>query len=178
MSLLREDLLAGQTIAVGGSVRAAVRASLSAAGASLVQWPAELDEDSGAGWASAQAPLPALVYDAGEDFGAGGADGLNAALERVWVAARAVATGAQIPGDGGKIVLIAPGPAGEYAQAARAGLENLARTLSVEWARHLITVTAIASGANTTGEQLGALVSFLASPAGDYFSGCRFDLSG
>ena len=77
----------------------------------------------------------------------------------------------------GKVVLIAPRPdAGAFAQASRAALENLARTLSVEWARYGITATAITPGCATTAEQLAELVCFLVSPAGDYFSGCRFSL--
>ena len=52
------------------------------------------------------------------------------------MATRAVATGALIPAGAGKCVLIAPRPdRGPFAGAARAALENLARTLSVEWAR-------------------------------------------
>jgi NAD(P)-dependent dehydrogenase (short-subunit alcohol dehydrogenase family) len=79
--------------------------------------------------------------------------------------------------EGGKIVMIAPrAGAGDFAEAAAAALENLARTLSVEWARHGITATALAPGAETTDAELAELVSFLVSPAGDYFSGCRFDL--
>jgi len=58
----------------------------------------------------------------------------------------------------------------------RSALENLARTLSVEWARHAITVTAIAPGAATSDEEVAGLVAFLLSPAGDYYSGCRFEL--
>ena len=60
--------------------------------------------------------------------------------------------------------------------AVRAGLENLARTLSVEWARYGITAVAITPGTSTTDAELAELVCFLASPAGGYFSGCRFDL--
>jgi NAD(P)-dependent dehydrogenase (short-subunit alcohol dehydrogenase family) len=83
-----------------------------------------------------------------------------------------------IPGqDGGKILLVAPAAdAGDHAEAVRAGLENLARTLSVEWARYRITVTAIAPGAQTSAEEVAQLVCFIASRAGDYFSGCRFSL--
>jgi NAD(P)-dependent dehydrogenase (short-subunit alcohol dehydrogenase family) len=74
-------------------------------------------------------------------------------------------------------VLISPAAdAGPHAEAARAGLENLARTLSVEWARYGITVTAMAPGASTTEAELTDLVCFVLSRAGDYFSGCRFDL--
>jgi NAD(P)-dependent dehydrogenase (short-subunit alcohol dehydrogenase family) len=73
--------------------------------------------------------------------------------------------------------MIAPRPdAGAFAGAARAALENLARTLSVEWARYGITATAITPGKATTDDQIAQLVCFLVSPAGDYFSGCRFSL--
>jgi NAD(P)-dependent dehydrogenase (short-subunit alcohol dehydrogenase family) len=58
----------------------------------------------------------------------------------------------------------------------RAGVENLARTLSVEWARHAVTVTAITPGTSTDESQLATVVAFLLSRAGDYFSGCRLDL--
>jgi NAD(P)-dependent dehydrogenase (short-subunit alcohol dehydrogenase family) len=93
------------------------------------------------------------------------------------LATRAVATGALIPGSGGKVLLLAPrAGAGAHVDAVRAGLENLARTLSVEWARFAITVVAICPGSRTTDEELAGLVCFLLSPAGGYFSGCRFDL--
>ena len=65
----------------------------------------------------------------------------------------------------------------EHADAACAGLENLARTLSIEWARHGITPVTIAPGASAMGEA-AALVAYLASPAGAYFSGCLLDLPG
>ena len=74
-------------------------------------------------------------------------------------------------------MLIAPRPAaGSFASAARAALENLARTLSVEWARYGVTTVAIAPGARTDRRELAELVCFLVSPAGDYFSGCAFEL--
>jgi NAD(P)-dependent dehydrogenase (short-subunit alcohol dehydrogenase family) len=100
-------------------------------------------------------------------------------LEHAWLATRAVATGAQIPGEaGGKIVLVTlASDAGAYALAARSGLENLARTLSVERARYGITLAALAPGPRTTAEQLGTLLGYLVSAAGAYFSGCRFDLN-
>lgn len=58
----------------------------------------------------------------------------------------------------------------------RAALENLARTLSVEWARHGLTAVMIAPGARTTPDQLAELVCFVVSDAGDYLSGCRLDM--
>jgi NAD(P)-dependent dehydrogenase (short-subunit alcohol dehydrogenase family) len=80
-------------------------------------------------------------------------------------------------GEGGKLLLVAPASdAGEHAEAVRAGLENLARTLSVEWARHRITAVAIAPGPETTDEQVAELLGYLLSPAGDYFTGCRLEL--
>jgi len=78
-----------------------------------------------------------------------------------------------------RIVYLAPAPdAGARADAARAGLENLARTLSVEWARHRIDVVTVAPGTSTAAAETAALTAYLASPAGDYFSGCLLDLGG
>jgi NAD(P)-dependent dehydrogenase (short-subunit alcohol dehydrogenase family) len=79
----------------------------------------------------------------------------------------------------GRIVYLAPAPdAGRHAEAARAGLENLARTLSIEWARHMLTPVAIAPGERTAPGEVAALTAYLASPAGAYFSGCQLDLRG
>jgi NAD(P)-dependent dehydrogenase (short-subunit alcohol dehydrogenase family) len=91
---------------------------------------------------------------------------------------RAVAVGALVEaGAGGKIVLIAPpAGAGPLAEAAGAALENLARTLAVEWARYSVTAAAVVPSVGVDTERLAELVSFLVSSAGDYFSGCRFDL--
>ncbi|HEY4452658.1 MAG TPA: SDR family oxidoreductase [Solirubrobacteraceae bacterium] len=80
---------------------------------------------------------------------------------------------------GGRIVYIAPAPgAGAHAEAARAALENLARTLSIEWARYAITPVTIAPGTATPAGEVAALTAYLASPAGAYFSGCLLDLRG
>ncbi len=121
--------------------------------------------------------LDMLVVDGAALFASGG---LHACLEGTWEATAAVVNGAILPADrGGRIVYLAPPPgAGEQADAARAGLENLARTLSVEWARHEITVVTIALGDTTTPGEAAALTAYLASPAGAYFSGCQLDLRG
>ena len=50
---------------------------------------------------------------------------------------------------GGKLLLIAPPPSDAGAEAARAGIENLARTLSVEWARYGIRTAALLPGEAT-----------------------------
>jgi NAD(P)-dependent dehydrogenase (short-subunit alcohol dehydrogenase family) len=99
-------------------------------------------------------------------------------MEQAWRAVRAVATGALIEAEtAGRVLLVAPRPAaGPHALAARAALENLARTLSVEWARHGITAVALWPGQHTTDAELAELACFLISPAGGYFSGCRFEL--
>lgn len=129
-------------------------------------------------WARGAAPLDAFVFDARGSFGSGGATGVSAASELAWLLTREVAVGAMIEsGRGGSVTLIGPPPhAGELAQAARAALENLARTLSVEWARFSITPVMLAPGANTGEAELAELVCFLCSRAGKYLSGCRLAL--
>jgi NAD(P)-dependent dehydrogenase (short-subunit alcohol dehydrogenase family) len=164
-------------MALAGGVTSAVSGSLSALGASVHELDPALDEDGVRDWAGAVAPLQALVFDAAPTFGDGGQAHLAAALEAAWVATRGVATGALIPAGAGKVLLLAPRPAGGFfAGAARAALENLARTLSVEWARHGVTAVAVGPGARTTDEELAELVCYLVSPAGEYFSGCLFEL--
>jgi hypothetical protein len=121
--------------------------------------------------------LDMLVVDGAALFSSGG---LSACLADAWEATGAVVNGAFLPAvRGGRIVYLAPAPgAGEQADAARAGLENLARTLSVEWARHEITVVTIALGDSIVPGEAAALTAYLASPAGAYFSGCLLDLRG
>jgi NAD(P)-dependent dehydrogenase (short-subunit alcohol dehydrogenase family) len=105
---------------------------------------------------------------------------LGACLRLAWCVTRAVVNVAFLPADrGGRIVYLAPAPdAGEHADGARAGLENLSRTLSIEWARHRITAVTVAPGARTSAGEVAALTAYLASPAGAYFSGCLLDLRG
>jgi hypothetical protein len=99
-------------------------------------------------------------------------------LDGAWLAVRPVARSAWIePGEpGGKLLLIAPPPCDAGAEAARDGLENLARTLSIEWARYGIRTAALLPGAATEPGEVAELVAFLASAAGDYYSGCHFRL--
>ncbi len=115
---------------------------------------------------------------------AGGRTALQACLDASWNVTRVLANRAFLPdARGGRIVYLAPPPdVGEHADAARAGLENLARTLSIEWARHGITAVAIVPGAGAPpaamAGEVAALAAYLASPAGAYFSGCLLDLRG
>jgi NAD(P)-dependent dehydrogenase (short-subunit alcohol dehydrogenase family) len=182
MTLLREQLLAGRTVALDGEALDLVESLLEGLGAQV-----ELVSGSGSGsgsseelegWVREVSPVDALAVFCGGSFADGGPGGLQLALERAWTVVQAVVTGAMIErGGGGKIVFVAPrAGAGELAGAAAAGLENLARTLSVEWARYRITTSAIVPGASATDEEIADLVGFLVSSAGDYFSGCRFDL--
>jgi NAD(P)-dependent dehydrogenase (short-subunit alcohol dehydrogenase family) len=122
-----------------------------------------------------------LVVDAAGLFDAAGASraGLATCLQAAWNVTRAVANAALIPQGGGRIVYLAPAPAaGLHAPAARAGLENLARTLSIEWARHAITTVTVAPGAATPPGEVAAVVAYLCSAAGAYFSGCLLDMGG
>jgi citronellol/citronellal dehydrogenase len=95
-------------------------------------------------------------------------------------------------------------PGMAHSSAARAAVENLTRVLAIEWARFGIRLTALAAGhfatetlmtkyprpvvegvAGTvplgrlgTPEEFAWLVAYLASPAGDYFSGSVLTLDG
>jgi len=164
-SLLRPGALDGCVVVAGGAYAAAC----AKAGAAVVA-------------AADAGRVDTLVVDAAAAFGGGGLDGVRAALDGAWGEVLAVAQRHWLAdgagdGAGGKLVLVAPRPdAGEHAAAAAAALENLARTLAVEWARFGVRAVAIAPGARTTDDELSALVAFLASAGGEYFSGCRFDL--
>jgi citronellol/citronellal dehydrogenase len=125
-----------------------------------------------------------------------------------WFMTHAVATKAMIPREGGKIISVTlsphhglPGMA--HSSAARAAVENLMRVLSIEWARFNIKTTAVASGHFRTdalkkypepvqkgvartvplqrlgeAEEQAWLIAFLASPAGDYYSGDVITIDG
>ncbi|MBA2349763.1 MAG: hypothetical protein H0V81_15890 [Solirubrobacterales bacterium] len=203
--MLRSGVLTGRTIALAGADPAlvAVLESLGARTATVnVGSPSHLSEPQTA--LGRDGPPRSLVADARPAFEAagGGYDGVRAALDGAFAAARETAVACWIPtgeagstadasadggtrtatgaGEierGGQIVFIAPAPgAGRHAGAARSGLENLARTLSTEWARHGITTVAILPG-DTTGEAaLADLVAWLCSPAGAYLSGTALTL--
>jgi NAD(P)-dependent dehydrogenase (short-subunit alcohol dehydrogenase family) len=180
--ILRDGLLKGHRVALSGvTPGGVVEAELERLGAGLEVMP-ELgeapEEEAVETWVSERQPLHGLVVDARAAFAGGDAEGVRRALELAWIPARAVATAALIPAGQGRLVFVAPASeAGPLAEAARAGLENLARTLSVEWARHAITAVALCP-ADDVETELATVVAYLLSPAGGYFTGARFDLAG
>jgi hypothetical protein len=154
-SALRQGLLEGVVVAVAGDESVVARCA--ELGARTVPLTADLaDEEAVAG---AIGTPDVLVCATGE-------------LDGAFIATRAAANAWIAAERGGKVVLVAP--AGDAPL--QASLENLARTLSIEWARHAITPTAVLPGDATSGEEVGELIGFLASPAGDYYSGCSFSL--
>jgi NAD(P)-dependent dehydrogenase (short-subunit alcohol dehydrogenase family) len=176
-SMLRAGLLEGIVVVTAGGAAHVASACL-ALGATTVALDADLaDEDAVVAAARALDVVDALVCDAAAPFAAagGGVEGLGAGLDAAWNATRAVANAIWIAGEGGKLVLLGPRPRdGAHAGALGAALENTARTLSIEWARHAIRTTAVLPGDATGDEDVAQLVAYLASPAGDYFSGCAF----
>ena len=130
-------------------------------------------------------------------------------VEGTWLMTHAVATKAMIPAGGGRVVSItltphAGMPGMVHSGAARAAVENMTRTLSIEWARHGILLNAIAPGPFGTDtfltkypkpivdgaastvplqrlgrpEEIAWLVAHLASPAGDFTTGTVIDVDG
>jgi citronellol/citronellal dehydrogenase len=119
------------------------------------------------------------------------------------------ATKAFIPQESGKVISITVSPhmgfpGMVHTGAARAAVENMTRTLSVEWARFGTRLVAVAIGqfdtetlrtkypkaivenvARTvplgrlgTEEEMAWLIAYLASPAGDFLSGCVITIDG
>jgi citronellol/citronellal dehydrogenase len=122
---------------------------------------------------------------------------------------REVATRAMIPAKRGRIVMVTamvargfPGMA--HTGAARAGVENLARSLAVEWAEHGVRVNVVAPGNNIrssgtaqygdealelarkatpmkrlgTVDEVARVILFLASDANDFVTGSIYGVDG
>lgn len=178
---LRADLLAGRRVLVAGPGPAP-----EGLGAVIerIEDPAALDDgsaaDAVASFIGRNGGLEAAVVDAASMFATGGAEGLALALDASWTLARAVATAGMIEHGGGTIVLVAPASAtGDAAASAAAdGLENMARALSVEWARFDIRVVAICPRPGASAAEVRPLVAWLCSASGTYVSGCRIEPGG
>jgi NAD(P)-dependent dehydrogenase (short-subunit alcohol dehydrogenase family) len=130
-------------------------------------------------------------------------------VQGTWNMTHAAATKAFIPQAGGKVVSITLSPHQGmpgivHSSAARAAVENMTRTLSVEWSRFGIRLCAVAPGQIDTEvfrtkypgvvveqvaetiplgrlgrpEEVAWLIAFLASPAGDFISGTVLTLDG
>jgi NAD(P)-dependent dehydrogenase (short-subunit alcohol dehydrogenase family) len=180
MTMLRAGLLEGHGVALAGSAGEEIAFALRDLGARIqaLGARAEPGEEDVGRWASENGPLRAVVYDARAAFGSGGSDALIQTMHQAWLAVREVAVGALIQSpEPGKVVLIGPArDAGPRSEAAGAALENLARTLSVEWARYGVTTVMVAPRPGLEESRLAELVAFLCSPAGDYVSGTRLEL--
>jgi NAD(P)-dependent dehydrogenase (short-subunit alcohol dehydrogenase family) len=163
--LLRPGLLEGTTIAVTDEAAGTGLRDLGAT-TPLLAPPFPLDDEAIAAAAQELGAIDAIVCDGRALYysAGGGLPGLRAAADGCFAAGRAAVNAAFIPAGRGKIVLLAP----EDAPTA-AALENTARTLSIEWARHGIVITCVHARARTD-----ALIAFLCSPAGGYYSGCAF----
>jgi NAD(P)-dependent dehydrogenase (short-subunit alcohol dehydrogenase family) len=130
-------------------------------------------------------------------------------VQGTWQMTHAAATKAFIPQRSGKVVSVTVSPhhgmpGMVHTGAARAAVENMMRTLSIEWARFNIRLCAVAAGQFDTEvlrtkypkevsenvartvplgrlgkpEEMAWLITFLASPAGDFFSGAVLTLDG
>jgi NAD(P)-dependent dehydrogenase (short-subunit alcohol dehydrogenase family) len=130
-------------------------------------------------------------------------------VQGTWNMTHAVATKAFIPQESGKVISITLSPHNGmpgmvHSGAARAAVENMMRTLSVEWSRYGIRLVAVAPGQIDTEvfrtkyppivvetvprtiplgrlgkpEEVAWLIAYLASPAGDFFSGTVLTVDG
>lgn len=185
LDVLRPGVLEELTLCVVGD-GAGERERAAALGARVVTVDGDLaDEDAVAVAVGALGRIDVLVIDAASAFVAagGGMAGLRSAVDDGWNVVRAVVNASWVTdegdapsaGGGGKVVFLAPAvDAGEHANAVGAALENAARTLSVEWARFGVRITAVRPREGASADERAELVAFLASPAGDYFTGCSF----
>ena len=131
-------------------------------------------------------------------------------VQGTWLMTHAAATKAFIPqDDGGKVLSVTLSPHNGmpgmvHSGAARAAVENMMRTLAVEWARFGVRTCALAAGQFATetlltkypqaivdnlersipigragrAEEMAWLVAYLASPAGDFVSGTTITIDG
>ncbi len=130
-------------------------------------------------------------------------------VQGTWNMTYAAATKAFIPREGGKVISVTLSPHNGmpgmvHSGAARAAVENMMRTLSIEWSRFGIRCVAVAPGQIGTEtfktkypakmvetmattiplgrvgepEEVAWLITYLASPAGDFFSGTTVTLDG
>jgi citronellol/citronellal dehydrogenase len=130
-------------------------------------------------------------------------------VQGTWQMTHAAAAKAFIPQRSGKVVSVTLSPhhgmpGMVHSGAARAAVENMMRTLSVEWARFGIKLCAVAAGQFDTEvlrtkyppqvgehvhrtiplgrlgtpEEMAWMVAYLASPAGDFLSGCVITVDG
>jgi NAD(P)-dependent dehydrogenase (short-subunit alcohol dehydrogenase family) len=185
LDVLRPGVLEDLTLCVVGD-GATERERAAALGARVVTVDGDLaDEDAVAVAVGALGHIDVLVVDAASAFvdAGGGMAGLRRAVDDGWNVVRAVVNASWVsegesegaPAGGGKVVFLAPATdAGEHANAVGAALENAARTLSVEWARFGVRITAVRPREGASEDERAELVAFLASPAGDYFTGCSF----
>ncbi len=130
-------------------------------------------------------------------------------VQGTWLMTHAAATKAFIPQGGGKVLSVTLSPHNGmpgmvHSGAARAAVENMMRTLAIEWSRFGIRLCALAAGQFGTEtlrtkypqavvenversvplgrvgepEEMAWLVAYLASPAGDFFSGTTITIDG
>ncbi len=128
-------------------------------------------------------------------------------LDATWYVTTQVASRSMIPGGYGKVVSITMTPRRgipgmSHSSAARAGVESLTQTLSAEWGKYGVRLTAIApgivhteawerygldpqalakvmpAGRLQTADDVAALAAFLISPGGDYISGATIVADG
>jgi citronellol/citronellal dehydrogenase len=130
-------------------------------------------------------------------------------VQGTWLMTHAAATKAFIPQREGKVLSVTLSPHNGmpgmvHSGAARAAVENMMRTLAIEWSRFNVKLCALAAGQFGTEtlrtkypkvvvdnvarsvplgrigepEEMAWLVAYLASPAGDFFSGTTITIDG
>jgi citronellol/citronellal dehydrogenase len=130
-------------------------------------------------------------------------------VQGTWLMTHAAATKAFIPQGGGKVLSITLTPHNGmpgmvHSGAARAAVENMMRTLAIEWARFGVKTCSLAAGHFATEtflekypkvvidtyersiplgragrpEEMAWLVAYLASPGGDFLSGTTITIDG